>query len=58
MKSLEEQNKVLLQALSDISNMCIGDIAMGYKLDSQEIGKLIYIATSLTNEELNNYLDE
>ena len=44
----------LLAALTDISNMCIGTLTMGYKLDPEHIGELIHSATGLTNPELNN----
>ncbi len=47
----------LLSALADISNMCIGDLAMGYKLDAQIVGETIYKATGLTNPELNELVD-
>lgn len=43
----------LEEALCAISNMCIGDIAMSYRLDSDAIGWLIYEATGETNEQLN-----
>lgn len=47
----------LLALVTDISNMCIGDIAMGYKMDAQEIGQMIYEATGLTNPELNKVVE-
>ena len=53
----EEVNK-LMEVLTDISSMCIGEIAMGYKLDAQAIGEMIYIATGKTNAELNDYMKE
>lgn len=43
----------LLAALTDISNMCVGEQAMGFKLDSQAVGEVIYSATGLNNLELN-----
>ena len=49
----DEDNLKLLSALCEISNMCIGDITMGYKLDANHIGELIYEATGKTNSELN-----
>lgn len=46
----------LLCVLAEISNMCVGDLAMeGYKLDAQVIGELIYKATNMTNSELNEH---
>jgi hypothetical protein len=51
-----EKVDVMITALCDISNMCIGDIAMSYRLDAQDIGELIYKATGMTNPELNSYV--
>ena len=51
------QSKELLEALSEISNMCIGEIAMNYKVDAQAVGELIYKATGLTNAELNDCVE-
>lgn len=42
----------LMRALCDIQQMCIGDIAMGYKLEAETIGQLISAATGLTASEL------
>ena len=42
----------LMRALCDIQQMCIGDIAMGYKLEAETIGQLISAATGLTAPEL------
>ena len=52
-QSAEAHIKKLEAALTDISNMCIGEIAMNYKLDAESIGELIYEATGKTNPELN-----
>ena len=54
--TLTNQVQVLKEALAEISNMCVGDIAMSYKLDAQYIGELIYNATGMTNPELNEAL--
>lgn len=48
----------LLSVLADISNMCIGEIAMNYKLDPQLIGEMIHKATGMTNPELNKYVEQ
>lgn len=53
-EKLEQSNKELLEALTTISNMCVGDQALGYRLDSQSIGELIYKVTGKTNPELND----
>lgn len=43
----------LLKELSGISQQCIGEIAMSYKLDAQSIGESIYTVTGMTSEELS-----
>lgn len=48
----------LLLLLTDISNMCVGKISMGYPLDVEYIGDLIYQATGMTNPELNEWAKE
>jgi hypothetical protein len=53
-KELEAENKKLMLAMADISNMCIGDVAMGYGLCAQTIGETIYHCTGLTNPQLND----
>ena len=52
-KELEAENEKLIGALTDISNMCIGEIAMGYTLCANTIGQLIFETTGLNNSELN-----
>ncbi|MDF1830640.1 hypothetical protein [Cycloclasticus pugetii] len=54
-KVINADNDALLFALSDISSMCVGEIAMGYKLDANFIGELIYKATGMTQPELHEY---
>lgn len=51
-------NDKLIKVLTEISNMCIGNISMNYSLDAQYIGDMIYEATGLTNPELNDLLRE
>ena len=58
-QQLQAENEALkaerhnhLACLSDISDMCIGQIAMGFDLDSHHIGELIYKTTGLTSPEL------
>ncbi|CAM0035518.1 hypothetical protein VPHD164_0029 [Vibrio phage D164] len=50
--SMTEKITKLLGALCDIQGMCIGNIAMGYKLDADSIGMMIYETTGLTHPEL------
>lgn len=52
-EDLEVKNEKLIGALTDISNMCIGEMAMGYKLEAETIGQLIFETTGMTNTELN-----
>jgi len=55
---LEKEHTTLLSCLLGISNECIGEIAMNYKLDAQMIGESIYVATGKTNPELAEALKE
>lgn len=52
-KDQQEKIKKLMECLASISNGCIGELAMGYKLDANSIGEEIYAATGLTNTQLN-----
>jgi len=54
LEEVNANNARLREAFTDISNMCIGEISMNYKLDAQCVGQIIYEATGLTNPELNN----
>ena len=56
-RELIKKNAEIIQTLADISNMCIGEIAMGYGLDAQAIGEMIYVATGMTNSNLNTYAE-
>jgi hypothetical protein len=50
---LEQERDVLFCCLTNISNQCIGEITMAYRLDAEFIGRQIYAATEKTNAELN-----
>lgn len=50
------QNLKLLECLHSIQSQCIGEIAMNYRLDAQNIGQEIYQATGLTEPELREKL--
>lgn len=52
-KQLAQDKDEFLSVLTDISNMCIGEIAMGRSIDAQSVGEMIFAATGLTNPELN-----
>lgn len=43
----------IIEALSAISNMCIG---LNHTLDADHMGQMIYDATGMTNLELNEYI--
>ena len=45
-------NDKLLDCLAEISSMCVGEVAMNYKLDALCIGQMIYEATGLTQPDL------
>lgn len=49
---LKAANSKLIAELSNISQACIGELAMGYKMDAQSIGSSIFEATGLTSEQL------
>ena len=42
-----------LDALKEISNMCISEMTMNISLDANAIGEVIYAATGLSNPKLN-----
>lgn len=58
MKEKQERIDRQLSCLTDISNMCVGDIAMGYKLDPHAIGQAIHECTGKTNPELNEMVNK
>jgi hypothetical protein len=58
MRAARNENLALLEVLSNIQQACIGEIAMGYKLDAEYIGRSISKATGLTAPELLNKLRE
>ena len=48
----------LLSCLYDIQQMCIGEIAMNYKLDAEYIGRMISQTTEMTVIELEDKLKQ
>ena len=54
---LELFNRKLLRELCDIQSQCIGEIAMGFNLDSQSIGQSISSVTGMAHPELVKYLE-
>ncbi len=55
---LELKNASLLQELCAIQSACVGEIAMGHRLDAQSIGESITQATGLTHPELTKLLEQ
>ena len=48
----------LLSCLYDIQQMCIGEIAMNYKLDAEYIGRMISETTGMNVIELEEELKQ
>ena len=53
---LEKERIKLLSCLLDISDECIGEITMNYRVDAEYIGRKIYAATGMTNPQLTEAL--
>lgn len=49
---LKEEYEKLLCLLNEIQQQCVGEIAMGYKMDAAHIGQRIYEVTGLTAPKL------
>ena len=47
----------LLSCLFDIQQMCIGEIAMNYKLDAEYIGRMISETTGINVIELEGEIE-
>ena len=54
--ALKGENNRHYEAFCEISNGCIGAIAMSVPLEAESIGLAIYVATGLANPELNEYV--
>ena len=48
----------LLSCLYDIQQMCIGEIAMNYKLDAEYIGRMVSETTGMNVRELEEKLKQ
>lgn len=46
-EQLEAENKRLRECLNDIQSQCVGEIAMGYKLDAEDLGRMVYEKTGI-----------
>ena len=55
---LEKERIKLLSCLLDISDGCIGEITMNYRVDAEYIGRKIYAATGMANPQLTEALKE
>ena len=51
---LEKERIKLLRCLLDISNECIGEITMNYRVDSEYIGGRIQATTGMTRSQLGD----
>ena len=51
---LEKERIKLLSCLLDISNECIGEITMNYRVDSEYIGGRIQATTGMTRSQLGD----
>ena len=49
---LEKERIKLLSCLLDISDECLGEITMNYRVDSEYIGGRIHAATGMSNPQL------
>ena len=49
-----EMQLVPISLLADISSMCVGQLTMGYPLDANSIGQMIFEATGMTQLELDH----
>lgn len=52
------QRNEFLELLYDIQQMCIGEIAMGYKIDAENLGEYISSKTGMTVPELESFLSK
>ena len=55
---LEKERIKLLSCLLDISDECIGEITMNYRVDSEYVGGRIQATTGMTNPQLREALKE
>lgn len=53
-QALKSDNEAKDKCLGEIMNLCIGDVAMGYRMDGVEIGQMIYDATGKNAEQFRN----
>ena len=48
----------IVRLLTTISDLCVGEITRGYKVDADSIGRLIYEVTGLSNTQLHNLVED
>jgi hypothetical protein len=53
---LEKERLKMIECFCDISDACLGEITMNYKVDAEEVGRGIYEATGMTNPQLKEAL--
>lgn len=56
LEALKIANDAMIETLSSISTMCIGKIAMGYELDAENIGQMIFASVGMTQPEMVRYV--
>jgi hypothetical protein len=56
-EALKSERNLHLDCFSEISNQCIGEVAMNYRLDACSIGQSIYKATGMTSSQLSQYAE-
>jgi hypothetical protein len=52
---VSDGSRSMLCVLEKIQSMCIGEIAMGVRMDAEHIGQMIYEATGMNAEALAQY---
>ena len=53
-QALKKENEEKDKCLGEIMNLCIGDAAMGYRIDGELVGQMIYKATGKNAEQFRN----
>lgn len=55
-EALKNANDKMIDVLSSISSACIGELAMGYRLDANSIGEMIFQSVGMTQPEMIEYV--
>ena len=54
--AVKAANDGMVEVLTNVSSACIGEIAMGYRLDAQAIGQMIFESVGMTHPEMMEYV--